>query len=378
MTHTKTAYIFDVYDDYAVRLKYVRDVLEEQGYQTAIYLADFDHFHKEKYRTKREDAKYIEVMPYKKNFSYARIRSHMKFAEACLKIQKEHPADLCYVMVPPNSMARQFGMYRKKNPSFKLIFDLCDMWPESFPTKGLKTILSVPFGIWAWFRNSSMKYGDLIMSECDLFADILKDYLPSEKTETFWLCRPQKVKEILPVSSEVITFAYLGSINNVVDVDSIVSVLSEVKKRSAMNFHIIGDGEQRERMLKLLDENNIPYEYHGLVFDEEEKKKIFAQCHYGFNMMRDTTCIGLTMKSLDYLAYDLPLINNVPADTWNLVEKKKIGFNVKDFAQAAEEILHTDETTYESMRKNVIDVFSSFFDDSVFKTKMHSALNRMR
>ncbi len=366
----KTAYIFDVYDDYNIRLRYVRDVFEKMGYQTTIYLGDFDHFRKEKHKKRREDAKYIEVLPYQSNFSFARIRSHIKYAESCLKIQKEKPADLCYVMVPPNSMARQFGMHHKKNPSYKLVFDLCDMWPESFPTKGLKPVLALPFSTWAWMRNSSMKYADLIMSECDLFADLIRKYVDEKKMQTFWLCKPQRIKEALPVQSDILTFAYIGSINHVVDVNSIVSLLAEVKKHSTFNLHIIGDGESRERFLSLLEENNIGYEYHGLVFDEEEKRKIFAQCHYGFNMMRDTACIGLTMKSLDYMSYGLPLINNVPSDTHKIVEEKKIGINMTDFAQTAEKILSVSDEEYMAMRENVVTEFACSFDEAVFKKKL--------
>ena len=373
----KTAYIFDVYDDYAVRLKYVRDALEEQGYKVTMYLADFDHFHKEPYKTKRDDAEYIPVMPYRSNFSYARIRSHMKFAESCLAIQKQKPADLCYVMVPPNSMAKLFGKYRKENPSFRLIFDLCDMWPESFPTKGLKGVLAIPFSIWASMRDRWMKYGDLIMSECNLFAKMLEKHLPEEKTEIFWLCRPSAIHEVLPVENETLTFAYLGSINHVVDIEGIAAMAKEVSKLTPVSFHIVGDGEERKTFLSLLDEYGIDYEYHGLVFDEKEKQKIFRQCHYGFNMMKDTTCIGLTMKSLDYLAYDLPLINSVPGDTEELVEKEKIGVNVRDYAQTAERIVSLTQEEYHSMRRNVLNVFEDSFSDSVFRRHMKKSLENL-
>ena len=374
MSEKKTAYIFDVYDDYEIRLRYVRDVFAEKGYQVTVYLSDFDHFHKEKYKKKREDCEYIDVLPYSRNFSYARIHSHMKFAESCLKIQKEKPADLVYVMVPPNSMSRQFGLHHKKNPDYQLIFDLCDMWPESFPSKGIKPILAIPFSVWAWMRNSSMKYADLIMSECDLFSDLIRKYVPAEKLKTFWLCRKQIVKEVKDVESDILTFAYIGSINHVVDVDSIVSVLAELKKQTKLKFHIIGDGESRERMISLLDENQIDYEYHGLVFDEEEKRKIFAKCHYGFNMMRDTACIGLTMKSLDYFAYDLPIINNVPADTARMVDENHLGFNINDIHNDIRKILTVKDEDYRSMRQNVISFHQNHLSEEVFKKKLASYL----
>lgn len=371
---SKKAYIFDVYDDYEIRLRYVRDVFESKGYQVTMYLSDFDHFHKEKYKTRRPDAEYIDVLPYSRNFSFARIRSHMKFAESCLAIQKKNPADLVYVMVPPNSMAMQFGKHHQKHPDYKLIFDLCDMWPESFPVKGMKPLLALPFSVWASLRNGYMKFADLIMSECDLFSEILKDYVPADRTKTFWLCRKQTVTETLPVEADLLTFAYIGSINHVVDVDSIVAVLAEVKKKTALKFHIIGDGESRARLLGLLDENGIDYEYHGLIFDEEEKKKIFAKCHYGFNMMKDTTCIGLTMKSLEYFAFDLPIINNVPSDTWKMVENHKLGVNISSPSADAEKILRVSPEDYEQMRRNIIAFHRDYLSPEQFRKTLASYL----
>ncbi len=374
MSEKKKAYIFDVYDDYEIRLRYVRDVFAEKGYQVTMYLSDFDHFHKEKYKTKRKDAEYIDVLPYSRNFSFARIRSHMKFAKSCLDIQKKDPADLVYVMVPPNSMAAQFGKHHKKDPSYRLIFDLCDMWPESFPVKGMKPVLAAPFSVWAGLRNRYMKYADLIMSECGLFADMIRKYVPEDIMETFWLCRRQIVKEVLPVDSDVLTFAYVGSLNHVVDVDAIAQTLTEIKKRVPLKFHIIGDGESRARLLEMLDREQIDYEYHGLVFDEEEKRKIFAKCHYGFNMMRDTTCIGMTMKSLDYFAYDLPVLNNVPADTWKMVEENSLGFNISGSSADIEKILSVKEEDYQSMRHNVIAFHRDHLSEEQFKQKLASYL----
>ena len=48
---------------------------------------------------------------------------------------------------------------------------------------------------------------------------------------------------------------------------------------------------------------------------------------FGINMMKPGICVGLTMKSIDYFCYGLPLINNIPGDTWKLVEKEQIGIN---------------------------------------------------
>lgn len=76
--------------------------------------------------------------------------------------------------------------------------------------------------------------------------------------------------------------------------------------------------------------------------------------------MRDSVCIGLTMKSVDYWKHDLPVINNIPADSARLVEAERIGLNLapdtakRIAAMPAEECL--------AMRKNVRRVFDRCFD----------------
>ncbi len=62
MTHT--AAIFDVHDDCDVRLNYVKKVLEDNGYETDIYLPDFDHYAK-KYRTSlKPGIHYLHILFY--------------------------------------------------------------------------------------------------------------------------------------------------------------------------------------------------------------------------------------------------------------------------------------------------------------------------
>ena len=45
----KKALIFDTYDDYNIRIQYIKSALERNGYETMIYFADFDHVKKQYY-----------------------------------------------------------------------------------------------------------------------------------------------------------------------------------------------------------------------------------------------------------------------------------------------------------------------------------------
>ena len=61
-----------------------------------------------------------------------------------------------------------------------------------------------------------------------------------------------------------------------------------------------------------------------------EKINILAPCDYALNIMKDNVSVGLTIKSIDYLSYGLPLINNIKGDTWKLINDEKIGLNICD------------------------------------------------
>jgi hypothetical protein len=66
----------------------------------------------------------------------------MRFArDAFRQVRKLNP-DLLYVEVPPNSLCREAARYRKKHPHTRLILDIFDLWPESFPSNRLKKLLN--------------------------------------------------------------------------------------------------------------------------------------------------------------------------------------------------------------------------------------------
>ena len=68
--------------------------------------------------------------------------------------------------------------------------------------------------------------------------------------------------------------------------------------------------------------------YHGKIYDPQAKQDIFDKCHFGLNIMKNCVCVGLTMKSIDYFQHGLPIINNIPGDTAEIINKYKVGINI--------------------------------------------------
>jgi glycosyltransferase involved in cell wall biosynthesis len=162
----------------------------------------------------------------------------------------------------------------------------------------------------------------------------------------------------------------LGSINNIIDIDTIVEIVKQIQKHKPVSMHIIGDGENREKLISEVKGTGAEVIYHGKVYDREEKQQILDGCHYGLNIMKDSVCVGLTMKSMDYFEFGLPIINNIYGDTWDLIKNKNIGTNYVD------NCISKSKITYDLIvRKNTRLLFEKEFTTIAFNNKVKSIIN---
>lgn len=314
----------DVYEHQRVDLLY--EYFKSIGAKTEVYSTDFSHREKKLRNNCKREYHYIKSKQYNKNISVQRIISHIKFSCDAYENIKNKRIDLLWVLIPPNSLVKSIISYKKNNPDAKLIFDVIDMWPESMPLKKYKRLPLVR--IWAAIRNKWINYSDYIVTECNLYQSILKQYVDERKMKTIYLSRevsPYKGRPVPP--DDKIALCYLGSINNIIDIETICSIIKELKEYKPVELHIIGGGENKETLIKATERAGADVIYHGCIYNAEEKQKIYDLCHYGLNIMKPEVFVGLTMKSMDYFEAGLPIINNIVGDTWEFVEKYSVGIN---------------------------------------------------
>ena len=329
----KKALLISCFNWYKARLKPIRDLLIGTGYDVTVLLSDYEHITKKTIKDRYEECTYIHVPQYKSNMSFQRIHSHLSFGRSVGDKIKEYKPDLVYFQVPPNNIARYCMEYKSNHPDTKLIMDIIDLWPESMPLGVVKkTMLAKKWQNW---RDQCIIMADHVFTECDLYREKLN--LDSGKASTLYLFKEQTeeeralVQEIIRKKKDEATtkFAYLGSMNNIIDIDGICSVLKQFTgTKNNCELHAIGDGESRELFEKSVKATGCKAVFYGPVYNEKEKIKTLAACDYAFNMMKDTSEVGLTIKSIDYLSYGLPLINNIKGDTWKTVDANDLGINV--------------------------------------------------
>lgn len=361
----KTVIVSSSYS-YLERVKLIKEFYQKQGYETTVLLTDFIHTSKSYAEWSEKDYIFINTKPYKKNISVQRLYSHHKFAKDTAVQLSEMQVDLLHVMLPANSLAKIAREYKETHPETKLYFDIVDLWPETMPIDRFKH--TYPFKKWKELRDKNLGNADRIYCECNLFTKVMEKEEDSRFRTLYWVKANEPMESVPNLRDEEIHLCYLGSINNVIDIDYIVRMCDEFGTHKKVVLHVVGDGERRQELLQKLEPVEVDVIYHGLVYDSKEKQKIFDQCHFGLNIMKNSVCVGLTMKSLDYFQAGLPIINNIQGDTSDMVDTYHIGFN--GYQAVAEELDRLGQEEYLQMRENVKKLYEEKFTTEAFFKQM--------
>ncbi|MBQ9299952.1 MAG: glycosyltransferase [Clostridia bacterium] len=361
----KRAVCVSCFDFYDHRVELVMDQLRSRGYKCTYITGDFSHFTQQKYTINVPGGEQVPTIPYYKNMSVARVASHHFFAKAVFKRIEEIRPDFLYLMVPPNSLSLRAGRYKKKHPKVKLVLDLYDLWPETFPNGRAKKLAALPFKLWGLMRDKGLKYADLVYTECDLYRHVLKKQLKDKETRLLPICRETPTTGPEPVAPDgpELSLCYLGSIGKLLDIDALTELLRQMAALRPVNFHIIGEGETRAEVIRAAEDTGAHVMYYGRVYDPQKRQAIFDQCHFGINIMKTDVCVGLTMKSLDYFAGGLPIINGIEADTRRIIRKYDAGIELDrgDIARTAREAAMMTAERNTAMRRNTLRMFEENF-----------------
>ncbi len=348
----KHAVIISCFDYHSFRMIYWENSLRDLGFQTTYLTSDFHHISKQTYTCSVENSKQLHVIPYQKNLSAKRILSHRMFAKQTYKFLQETQPDIIIASIPPNFLCSYLAKYKRKHPRSTVIFDIYDLWPETFPNSSARKLLAPVFHVWSSLRDRHLPLADYVVAECQLFLDRLNCHSKNSAVIPFALPAYEGVTAPVDLPTDHAQIAYLGSINNIIDIPKITAVLQEINKKMPTTLHIIGDGESREELCRSVAKTGVDIQFHGKVFDETEKHRILSQCHFGLNIMKDSVCVGLTMKSVDYLRHGLPLISNIPADTKNLIQQYRAGFHLSTPAEMADYVVSAIQQDMSEFKAN--------------------------
>lgn len=128
------------------------------------------------------------------------------------------------------------------------------------------------------------------------------------------------------------------------------------------------EGEKKALLIEQLRQNSIQVIDHGYIFEQEKKQEILDQCQYGFNVMKDSVMVGLTMKSMDYMCGGLPMINTIKGDTAKICDEYTVGYNLtKDSISEIVSLLEKETIDENRQKRETIKkVFMENFSQEAF------------
>ena len=342
------------------RVNYIYDACLSRGYNVEAISSDFSHIRKEKRDSSTDRIKLLEAKPYKKNLSIERMLSHHQFAKNVFSLLESNKPDLLWLIAPANSLIAEADKYKRRHPDVKIIADIIDMWPESLPISINKNLF--PLNLWKNLRSRHLKCADHVVTECDMYHEILSNEYKGQIDTIYWARDNEDVVNNPEPADDKLNLIYIGSINNIIDSSKISDVIARCDKKVVL--HVIGEGENTELFLNKM-KKVCEVVYHGAVRDEKRKAAVFDKCHAGINIYRDNLYIGFTTKCIDYFEHGLPIINNIKGDTWKMVEEHDAGINVSDETNIDSDILIRQRKNF----LNIVDLYNDNFTKEVFTKK---------
>jgi hypothetical protein len=358
----KKIVLISLYGYYNSRLVFLSQELVKKNYEVIYITSLFDHISKQNNQVM--DFKFanktilVKTIKYKKNISLARLISNIfSSSNIFFKTLFLRPT-VVYIMIPPDALIFFFGLF-KSLLRYKLIVDVYDLWPESLPRNSI--IFNVIKFFWKKNRNFFFSSIDFLIVECWYYLQFLpyRKHILSTQTiyPTFGTFKMAQV-----TSFNQLNFLYLGSINNIIDIDLIIDLLIKLNKIKSTHIYIVGSGENKDKFLTKLINNNLGYSYFGNLYKNELYKFINNKnIHFGLNIMKSNIKVGFTMKSASYFMYGLPIINNIKGDTYDFINQYKIGFNLDNLDNFIKILAFNDLDKIKLLKGNV----KSFFNQNI-------------
>jgi glycosyltransferase involved in cell wall biosynthesis len=275
----------------------------------------------------------------------------------------------------------------------KLIFNVSDLWPESVEKLGIiqnKTLLNLAYSLekLIYIRSS------IVSGQTQGILKSINNRFPNVKT--FWL--PNGIDfERYNINVNGISFRtehninnnqfvllYAGVLGHAQGLEVIINAAEKTKELGEIQYFIIGDGPEKEKLIKL----SIEKELNNLVFlpnkSREEIPGIIAACDaYIVPLKKNDLFLGaIPSKLFEPLAMGKPIILGVDGEARDLfIEKGKCGLyyepeNKDDLVDCIMS-LYNNRNLVKELGERGVDYIRKNFDRSIIADKFYCQMIRL-
>lgn len=336
---------------------YLAKELVKMGHEVTIFTSDVDYLSKEKVDNK-DDFKvfdgvkflFIKCLQYKKN-GIRRAFNMLSFHNNFLRTVKKNKSELykpdIIIGSSPNPFAALAALKVSKRFNIPFILEVRDLWPETLVEIG-KMSPKNPFVLWlSYLEKKLYKKAEIIVTLLENIANDIQKKV-RERKEIIWI--PNGLDFDLvpdytpPTDNSVFEVIYAGAhgiANNLNIVLDAAEILKQNTIKKRVIFRLIGDGPEKERLMKKAEERELT----NVIFEDPvPKKEIYKKLQSSdacLMILKPTKLFekGISPNKLfDYMSVGRPIIFSV-STTNKLIEKVDCGIvsepgNPSDLATA--------------------------------------------
>jgi glycosyltransferase involved in cell wall biosynthesis len=216
-----------------------------------------------------------------------------------------------------------------KRASF--IFEVRDLWPESFIHAGWATGDELYIKVMGWLEKFLYKHAAKILLVSSGFKDnLIKRGYPEEKLKVILLGAAGEIfKQIEPNLSFLDKYdlqnkkiaIFTGAHGKANGLDYVLDAAELSKDREDITYVLIGDGGEKPRLMKRAEQMGLKNIVFANAVEKMELPGILAVCYIGLMILRDIGPRPVTPnKIFDYMFTGLPSIVNFKGPTIDMVK----------------------------------------------------------
>ncbi len=386
-----------------LRTGIIAKILATAGHDVIWWTSTFDHNNRRQRFSESEriqvsnrySIQYIRTPGYKKNKSFARLRTNQENAKAFTKILRNEisPPDIIIASIPTAELAREAIRFAKPR-GIPVILDVRDLWPdyiiESAPAL-LKPLAHLALSPLTKTTRWVFQNADAIIGLTDEFVDWGLKYANRKRKEFDRVFAMGYIKRALTFSekqegeefwqsqtnladNEKMNVVYVGSMSRSLDLNTVIEAAELLEKSAApIRFILCGDGEQFTPLLKKKAAlNNVCMP--GWINDIQIRT-LLEYAHIGIAPYVESANFinNLPNKPAEYLSSGLAIATSLSSGPLvTLINKYSCGFSYMNEAHILAENLprFLNKTKRSKTRENALQVFESFLDGEKIYTDM--------
>lgn len=259
---------------FGTRHFYLAKEWSKEGYDVTIFTSNSSHLTDRlpKFKGKKKieyihkvRAIWLNTIDVKKSNSISRILSWLHFEWQFFTLSKASIPKPDVIIVSSLSILSIIsGLFYSKKFKTKFILEIRDIWPLSAIELGKFSKYNFFILFLSFIENLGYKYADYIVGTMPNLKEHIENKLKREVTNC--LCIPQginlefyhkktyqkhNINHILPENKFII--AYAGTLNRNNPIDILLQVAKELEAESKLFFLILGDGDQKKRLMDEYD-----------------------------------------------------------------------------------------------------------------------------